>query len=96
MSLNDGPKYEQYWKLAQWFFKSPEDAERFIREHGTLEDLERHHRKVVALVEREERRQWLRKAIWEFFKVFVAIGAGLVTIGAAWTALNGLGAWLGQ
>lgn len=96
MANNEVPKYEQYWQLAQWFFKSPEDAEAFIRAHGTLKDFERHHLKVLALVEREERRQWLRKASWEFFKVFVAIGAGLVTLGAAFTALRGLTAWFGS
>lgn len=84
-----GEEYERYWKLCQWFFGTPDEAERFLREHGTLADFERHHIKVAAMVARDER----RRAVWAFVKM---IGIGFTAALSFLAIIKGLlpTAWL--
>ena len=91
MAHSDPPEYEQYWQLAKWFFKSPATVERMIRSYGTIEDFEEFHLKLVALVEREERKRWFRTTILDFLKVFAAVGAGLLAVSGGLAVLQ---SWL--
>ncbi len=93
MAHNEPPEYERYWQLARWFFKSPENVERVIRLYGTIEDFEEQHNIWLVIMQREKNRKWLRATIWDFFKVFGAIGAGIVAIGGAAAILRSLLGW---
>jgi hypothetical protein len=96
LAHNDQPDYEKYYQLAKWFFGPPEQVEKYIRQYGTLQDFVEFHERLIPLVERDERRQWLRKTVWDFFKVFAAIGAGILAMSGGVAAMRSLFLWLGQ
>ena len=87
--------YERYYSAFVHFVRNPQRFDDFLREIGSIDDLEEYRAWLEDFRRRDERKRWLFDLGRTFLKVLVAVGAGLATLTGAGAIIRQFGGALG-